>query len=82
MLDPAPGWRFAMGTKAITAETPNTGAHGQLPDHKELRSSFFLLGPNIQRRDLGVVDMRQIAPTIAKILGVKLPAAKLAPLLY
>jgi predicted AlkP superfamily pyrophosphatase or phosphodiesterase len=82
MLDPAPGWRFAMGTKAVTAEAPNTGAHGQLPDHKELRSSFFLVGPNIHRRELGVVDMRQIAPTIAKILGVKLPAAKLAPLQY
>jgi hypothetical protein len=82
MLDPAPGWRFAMGTKAITAEAPNTGAHGQLPDHKELYSSFFLLGPKIRQRDLGVIDMRQIAPTIAKILDVKLPAAKLAPVQY
>ena len=82
MLDPAPGWRFAMGTKAITAEAPRTGAHGQLPDHKELRSSFFLVGPRIHRQDLGVIDMRQIAPTIAKILDVKLPAAKLAPVPY
>ncbi|MBS1801368.1 MAG: alkaline phosphatase family protein [Acidobacteria bacterium] len=76
MLDPAPGWRFAMGTKAVTAEAPRTGAHGQLPDHKELRSSFFLVGPKIHRRNLGVIDMRQIAPTVAQILGVKLPAAQ------
>ena len=82
MLDPAPGWRFAMGTKAVTAEAPHTGAHGQLPDHKELRSAFFLVGPKIRGRNLEVIDMRQIAPTVAQILGVKLPAAKLAPLKY
>jgi hypothetical protein len=27
-------------------------------------------------RNLGVIDMRQIAPTIARILGVELPSAK------
>jgi hypothetical protein len=27
-------------------------------------------------RDLGVIDMRQIAPTVAAILGVDLPPAK------
>ena len=33
-----------------------------------------------RHRDLGVIDMRQIAPTVAGILGVGLPAAGAAPL--
>lgn len=82
MLDPMPGWRFAMGSRQIVTEVPGTGAHGQMPSHPELRASFFLIGPGVPHHDLGVIDMRQIAPTIAKILKVKLPEAKLAPVKY
>lgn len=82
VLDAASGWRFSSGTKKITAEAPGTGTHGQLPDHPELRASFFLVGPDVAKRDLGVIDMRQIAPTLAKILNVNLPSAKLAPVKY
>ena len=40
----------------------------------EMHASFFIRGPNIEAgRDLGVIDMRQIAPTLAAILGVRLP---------
>jgi hypothetical protein len=31
-------------------------------------------------RDLGAIDMRQIAPTLANLLQVKLTAAKQSPL--
>jgi hypothetical protein len=31
-------------------------------------------------RDLGVIDMRQIAPTVAKILNLNMPSAKAEPL--
>jgi hypothetical protein len=42
-----------------------------------MRASFFAVGAGIaHHRDLGVVDMRQIAPTIAKILHVAMPTAK------
>jgi hypothetical protein len=34
-----------------------------------------------QGKDLGVVDMRQIAPTLAILLNIKLPTARQAPLL-
>jgi hypothetical protein len=38
-----------------------------------MRASFFIMGRNIAAgRDLGVIDMRQIAPTVAGILGVRL----------
>jgi predicted AlkP superfamily pyrophosphatase or phosphodiesterase len=62
---------------AVVTTAPSTGMHGYLPDRKEMNASLFLLGNGIARgRDLGVVDMRQIAPTLAKLLGVTLDSAK------
>jgi predicted AlkP superfamily pyrophosphatase or phosphodiesterase len=50
--------------------------HGYLPDRPEMRAAFFIMGAGITRgKQLGVIDMRQIAPTLAAILGVPLPAA-------
>ena len=47
------------------------GAHGFSPEFPEMRASFFAVGAGIaHHRDIGVVDMRQIAPTVAKILKV------------
>jgi hypothetical protein len=38
-----------------------------------MRAAFFIVGAGIARgRDLGVIDMRQIAPTLAQLLGVSL----------
>jgi hypothetical protein len=53
------------------------GSHGFWPQFPEMRSSLFILGEGVaQGRNLGTIDMRQIAPTVANILGVKLPTAK------
>lgn len=53
------------------------GSHGFLPQFPEMHSSFFILGEGVAHgRDLGTIDMRQIAPTVAGILGIDLPAAK------
>jgi predicted AlkP superfamily pyrophosphatase or phosphodiesterase len=61
----------------IVEASGGTGQHGYLPDRPEMRASFFVAGQGIASgRNLGVVDMRQIAPTIAKILGINLPTAK------
>jgi hypothetical protein len=41
-----------------------------------MRAAFFAAGSGIAAgRDLGIIDMRQIAPTVAALLGVKLPSA-------
>jgi len=46
-----------------------------------MRASFFLAGPGIAaHRDLGQIDMRQIAPTVAAILNLRLSNAKAEPL--
>jgi predicted AlkP superfamily pyrophosphatase or phosphodiesterase len=64
-------------TGPLASPTSGTGAHGYLPDRTEMRASFFIVGPGIAAgRNLGLIDMRQVAPTIASILGVNLPSAK------
>jgi hypothetical protein len=46
-----------------------------------MHASFFAIGPAIQRgKDLGIIDMRRIAPTIAGILQIFLPTATQPPL--
>ena len=63
-------------------QTPSTykGMHGYLSSEPAMRSSLFVEGPRLGRRgDLGLVDMRSIAPSIARILGVKLEGAEAPP---
>jgi hypothetical protein len=63
--------------------TPATslGTHGYLPERPEMHASFFVQGEGIAAaRNLGVIDMTQIAPTLAALLGVELPSAKSAAL--
>jgi predicted AlkP superfamily pyrophosphatase or phosphodiesterase len=58
------------------------GNHGYFPDHPEMRATFMIEGPGIPKgKSLGEIDMRAIAPTLAKIMGVSLPDAKQKPLL-
>jgi predicted AlkP superfamily pyrophosphatase or phosphodiesterase len=53
------------------------GTHGYFPDHPEMRATFMIDGPGIPKNgSIGEIDMRDIAPTVAKILGVALPTAK------
>lgn len=61
----------------VVKSIPGTGTHGYLPDRPELQSSYFALGSGIASHcDIGTMDMRQIAPTVAGFLGVSLPDAK------
>lgn len=63
--------------RPLFESSPQSGTHGYLPARPEMHASFFIMGAHIASgRDLGEIDMRQIAPTIAGILGLSLPAAK------
>jgi hypothetical protein len=65
----------------VTASS-SKGMHGYWPDFPEMKASFFIFGPGIPAaRSLGAIDMRAIAPTLAKILGVRLGAAEARPVL-
>lgn len=83
LVDFKPGWATGGGLKPpFVTDKPGTGTHGFLPTHPELRSTFMIEGAGVaEGRDLGIVDMRSIAPTVAQFLGVKLPAAKESALL-
>lgn len=78
-----PGYYYGAGVSGelVTPIPGARGSHGFSPEYPEMRASFFALGRGIAaHRDLGLVDMRQIAPTVARILKVQLPSAKQTPL--
>jgi predicted AlkP superfamily pyrophosphatase or phosphodiesterase len=65
----------------VTPISGSKGSHGFSPEFPEMRASFFIAGTGIaHHRNLGVVDMRQIAPTVAKILNLRMPSAMAASL--
>jgi predicted AlkP superfamily pyrophosphatase or phosphodiesterase len=71
----------ALSGSLITPIPGTRGSHGFSPEYPEMRASFFAVGAGIApHRDLGVVDMRQIAPTVAGMLHVSMPTAKATPL--
>ncbi len=74
----APGY-YAGSALYGDLRTPATskGTHGYLPARPEMHASFFIKGARIAARNVGVVDMRQLAPTFAAVLGVELPQARL-----
>jgi predicted AlkP superfamily pyrophosphatase or phosphodiesterase len=76
------GYEMSYGLSAPLVTKPsNLGMHGYLPDHPDMRSSFFIVGPHIARhRSVGEIDMRQIAPSVAAVLHVHLDGAEMEPL--
>jgi predicted AlkP superfamily pyrophosphatase or phosphodiesterase len=65
----------------LVTEAKVGGNHGYSPDHPELRASFFIMGPDVRKGlNLGEIDMRSVAPTLARYLNVALPSATLQPL--
>jgi predicted AlkP superfamily pyrophosphatase or phosphodiesterase len=72
-----PGWRTNNSmTAPILEPTKVSGTHGALNDLRELRSSFFVVGGGVPKnKNLGLIDMRDIAPTLAHLAGLSLPSA-------
>jgi predicted AlkP superfamily pyrophosphatase or phosphodiesterase len=72
-----PGWRTGTSlTGPVLSSVKAGGTHGELPDLPDLRSAFFLVGPGVPAgKNLGLMDMRDVAPTLAKAAGLSLPTA-------
>ncbi len=72
-----PGWRTgATAEGPVLSKTKVGGTHGELPDLPDLRAAFFLVGPGVPAgKSLGVIDMRDVAPTLAHEMGLSLPSA-------
>jgi predicted AlkP superfamily pyrophosphatase or phosphodiesterase len=73
-----PGFQMATDPKG-PAVSPSKlrGMHGYDADLPEMRSTFLIIGPGIPKaHSFGHVDMLDIAPTLAKLIGVSLPQAE------
>jgi len=75
---------YEMGIKPdapVLSPARYRGMHGYDAALPEMRSTFLIAGRGIPAgRDLGSIDMRDIAPTLARLLGVGLPQAQGKPL--
>jgi predicted AlkP superfamily pyrophosphatase or phosphodiesterase len=72
-LSMKPGFYTSSAHDVRRAATSNKGGHGFAPDLPQLHASLIVHGPDAGRRgDLGIVRMTQIAPTVARWLGVAL----------
>ncbi len=73
----------AGGSPTGPAVSPSSqkGMHGYFPDHPEMRATFIMAGPGVTKRGpLGEIDQRDIAPTVAHVLGAPMPSADGKPL--
>ena len=72
-----PGWRTGSALSGpVVSSVKAGGTHGELPDVPDLRAAFFLVGPGVPAgKNLGMIDMRDVAPTLAKEAGLTLPTA-------
>ncbi|MGB2589377.1 MAG: alkaline phosphatase family protein [Candidatus Acidiferrum sp.] len=72
-----PGWRTGSALDGpVLSKVKLGGTHGELPDLPDLHASFFLIGPGVPAgRSLGLIDMRDVAPTLAHEVGLSLPTA-------
>jgi predicted AlkP superfamily pyrophosphatase or phosphodiesterase len=81
VLAAKPGYAFvAASTGSVEEDIPagaHAGTHGYLADDPEIQAIFVAWGAGIRPGvKLGPISNLNVAPTIAQLLGVKLPAAK------
>jgi predicted AlkP superfamily pyrophosphatase or phosphodiesterase len=68
---------FKGAAAPLISPSASKGTHGYFPDKPFMRSSFMIMGKGIQKgRNLGEIDMRAIAPTLAKAMGLALADAE------
>ena len=72
-----PGWKTGSTLDGpLLSKMKVGGTHGAMPDLSDLHASFFLVGPGVPAgRSLGLIDMRDVAPTLAHEVGLSLPSA-------
>jgi predicted AlkP superfamily pyrophosphatase or phosphodiesterase len=73
-----PGFKTGGTLTGTVARTSKAGGtHGYLPGHPDMQAAFFITGMNVPAaRNLGQIDMRDVAPTLAALFGLSLPTAE------
>ena len=63
---------------SIVSVVSARGAHGHAPTLPEVAATFIVAGPGIRAgQNLGSIDMRSIAPTLARVMGVDFATAEM-----
>lgn len=77
LLEATPGYSFADDARGDDVVGPPRyrGTHGQRPTHADNGAFFLAAGPGIARSErLGAIRSRDVAPTVAQVLGLKMEA--------
>lgn len=82
VLVPKPGYGFSNNSGGDEAVTPVTlasgglGNHGYLASNPNMNALFVAVGRGLKRGvKIGIVDNRDVAPTMAHLLGQQMPGA-------
>jgi len=79
-LEAATGFSFANGyTGPVIDDAPAQyrGTHGYDPERPEMAAALIVVGPGVQAgREIAGARMIDVAPTIAGLLGLSMPAAQ------
>lgn len=72
------GYRLGSATIGpLVVKAGKAGTHGYFGDTRDMRSAFLVRGPGVRPgTNLGDIDMRGIAPTLARLVGLHLPRAE------
>jgi predicted AlkP superfamily pyrophosphatase or phosphodiesterase len=71
------GASFGNAMKGEAVKPGHGGAHGYFPDFQEIRTGFVACGPGIKKGGMiKEMNLTNIAPAVARILHLSLPAAK------
>lgn len=72
-MEAAEGFVFAAGHHQPWRKVSGSiGQHGYFPDRADMMASFIAVGPAIRPRELGAIELIDVAPTVASWLGVPL----------
>ena len=81
-LDPLNGYGFSQSSDGpfVVKLDRTRGEHGALPENPHLWTGFVTAGPGIPSgKNLGKINIIEIAPSIAKLLNVSFPATSQVP---
>jgi predicted AlkP superfamily pyrophosphatase or phosphodiesterase len=79
-VDMKPGFMVSPTLQpSIVSVVSVRGTHGYSPVHPEMGATFMIAGAGIRAgNNLGTIDMRTIAPTLATIMDVPFPSAEMS----
>lgn len=71
------GASFGNDVTGPAVKAAHGGTHGYFPDFREIQTGFVAHGPGIRQGGMiTVMNLRDIAPTVAELLGIPFPSAE------